>query len=124
MSENASNTGCISEEVFDRFRTSRWPQLFGGQMRHSRLNKVSGKDSFGILAVLIAPARMEERDMLEEMGIIKQDPRPEAADDFRDFRFTRAGQQCVRACEGLYTQEEYDLRAEEARLYLASRSSR
>jgi DNA-binding HxlR family transcriptional regulator len=61
---------------------------------------------------------MEERDMLAEMGIIEQEPRPEQLDDIRDFRLTKLGKEVVVACEGLYTSEEYETRDAEARVEL------
>jgi hypothetical protein len=110
--------GLVSEEVFDSFRDSKWPELFGGTAYHSRVKGIPLDRCIDALESTVAISRMEQRDMLADMGIIEQEPRPERLDDIRDFRFTKAGRQVIAACEGLYAPEEYEARDAEARAYL------
>ncbi len=108
--------GLVSEEVFDTFITSKWPGLFGGTAHHSLTNDVDLGKCVEALEATVALSPMEERDMLADMGIIEQEPRPEYLDEPRDFRFTTAGHQLVSLCEGLYTPEEHEAREAEAKV--------
>src|SRR5579871_5738796 len=108
MSETV--TSPVPEEVFDEFRASRWPEMFGGTAHHSRVMGTPldrGIEAFEI-SLILAPDK--ERNVLEAMGIV-EDPysgSPMGETYFR--RFTAFGRQVVAACEGLYTDEDYEQR--------------
>ncbi len=117
MGTNETNPSYISEELFDEFRSSKWPELFGGTAYHSRTNDTPFRGGLEGIEACIAISPMEVRNMLEEVGAIRQDPQSEHP-DYCNFWFHRVGRQLVRVCEGLYTPEEYEQSEEEARAFL------
>lgn len=117
----------VSQEVFEQFQSSNWPFLFGSSMRHSdsRGNSVNQAAKTFRLAFLVSPR--EDRAMLEEMGIIEQHTvrsrtKKVGTDrleiEINDAHMTNLGKEVMLACNGLFSEEEYDVANEVARVKL------
>jgi hypothetical protein len=115
----------ISEELFDRFRDSHWPAFFSAKALAARTEGATTVEPESLRAyeahLLLIPKEDEERQMLEDMGIIEDEivepgrwGRPSERQDgiyeilakYRS-RFSEFGREVIMACENLYTPEEH-----------------
>jgi hypothetical protein len=105
----------ISEELFDRFRSSSWPNMFG-HIAHAAHEKGKPIDHDVLkvpeIGLIIAPR--EKVKILREVGIVEE-TFARRTSDIPTPHFTEFGKQVIAACEGLFTPEEYAAQNEAAR---------
>jgi hypothetical protein len=114
MASPENTSGRISEELFDRFRSSQWPVMFGHMANHSRQQGKPLEDTLGIHETVLIIAPHKDFIMLRDMGIVEATFRRKW-DALPTPSYTAFGKQVIAACEGLYTPEEYAAQNEAAK---------
>jgi len=119
----------ISEELFDKFRSSSWPRQFSGMAQAASAESVAIDElaSFPTRESDLIIVPKQEQQMLEDMGIVEDRLSDKGfvtpsmvKDGFHGDpntympHFSEFGKQVIMACEDLHTPEDHADAAESA----------